>query len=395
MKLNVKLDNKENVKTKGKLRLPKFTPLAALAAVALVAGMLAAIWAGGNLIYQIDARQYNMAEQRRLRAVAISQIRELKQIPAPPADPDINAGNDSNEGPIDLNDIEYKVVTNELQRIIDEQDPLAALNWLDAEQKVDKKIARSCHGLAHETGRRAYKKYQNFSVALSSANANDVCANGFVHGVIEGHFALVTDVYAEVAKVCSASDYSCVHGIGHGLMYFTNNDIPKSLDVCYTLGDWTLIGLCSEGTYHENYETNSREHTSKFLNPDDPFGVCRESWGIPGSCYYYGARYLVRVFQDDYTRALNYCQNNVPGEFQYTCARGVGSILVRQNIQDPPFVLAQCVSAPSALVSGCIYGATIYHQFNARTAWETKDTFCDKLDGGYYTNLCNSINGTA
>lgn len=378
-----------------KFKTSKLKPTVALGLGFLVLGIVASIWAGGNLIYQVAARGNDPVEQRGLRSVASRQIRELKDIPEPPADPSINAGGDSNEGPIDLNDTEYEVVTAELQRIIDTDSPVAALNWLDGMQRTDIKIARSCHGLTHETGRRAYKKYQNFSTALASGNSNDVCANGFVHGVIEGHFALVTDVYAEVASVCAPTDYSCVHGIGHGLMYFTNNDIPKSLDVCYTLGDWTLIGLCSEGTYHENYETNSREHTSKFLNPDDPFGVCRESWGIPGSCYYYGARYLVRVFQDDYARALSYCETNVPAEFQYTCARGVGSILVRQNIQSPQAVLSACVSAPASLVNGCIYGATIYHQFNARSAWDTKAELCDKLDGGYYTNLCNSINGTA
>lgn len=301
-------------------------------------------------------------------------------------DPPLVVQADVTDGPIDLNDVEYKVVKNELQRQMDATDPRAALEWLFNTQRGDAEIARSCHGLAHEIGRLAYKKYQNFQTAFSYQD--DVCANGYVHGVIEAHFAVITDVYAEIQKICSAADLSCIHGVGHGIMYFQANDVPKALNLCETFGGSSQIIACSEAVFHENFETNSVVHTAKYLNPDDPFGLClNQPDGYKPNCYYYGGRYLVRKYEDNYAAAGQGCLE-LAHNWYLACGGGVGAVLVRQNINNPSFVSEQCKLMPTAIVPECFYGATKYFRVNVRSGEITRSDFCDKLGDNYYRQQC-------
>jgi hypothetical protein len=306
-------------------------------------------------------------------------------------DPPLVVNADVTDGPIDLNDAEYRVVQAELQRQMNASDPRAALEWLFTTQRQDPEIARSCHGLAHETGRLAYKKYGNFQTAFSYQD--DVCANGYVHGVIEAHFATVTDIYAEIQNICSAADLSCIHGIGHGIMYFKANDVPQALTLCESLGGSAQVIACSEAVFHENFETNSVVHTAKYLDEADPFGLCRnQPEGYKPNCYYYGGRYLVRKYQDDYAAAGQGCIDLADFWF-LACGGGVGAVLVRQNINNPAFVAQQCKLMPAAVIPECFYGATKYFRVNVRSGDLTRSDFCAKLEDNYYTQQCNTWAG--
>lgn len=301
---------------------------------------------------------------------------------------------DVSDSPIDLSLEEYNAVIAEFQALVDTQSPSAALAKLRSYYTTDPKMANSCHGLGHAIGHMGYLKYKNFSTAMGFTD--DICGNGYIHGVIEEHFSNITDVNSELFRLCKVGDpnyASCTHGLGHGLMYFYKNEIPQSLPYCNSFGDVYSRGLCSEGVFHENFETNSLVHKARYLNPDNPFYPCEESFvdGYEGVCYYYSGRYIVRLNKTDYVGALKKCAE---APYASDCARGAGVVIVRQNIKNPPLVEYVCSQAPVHLVNSCLSGAVSYYQVNSRSQAATQTEFCNKFNNPYYIDICNQLNGT-
>src|SRR5438034_80271 len=179
----------------------------------------------------------------------------------------------------ELSENEYNKLRDNLSLLVNQQDPKAALAQLQTLMNIDPKVLRSCHALVHEIGHASLKKYNNFGKAISYQD--DVCGSGYLHGVIEQDFSTATNFFAAMQTICegdglSASMGKCYHGIGHGFMYYTGNDIPKSLYYCDTYGSIEKRSYCSEGVFMENFNSQERFHPSKYLNPNDPFYPCAQ-----------------------------------------------------------------------------------------------------------------------
>jgi hypothetical protein len=82
---------------------------------------------------------------------------------------------------------EYKKLRNDLVEIVIKQNPRLALTTLREKASSNEAIARSCHDLVHEIGHEAYEKYGDFGQAMQYQN--DMCNSGYLHGIIESHFA--------------------------------------------------------------------------------------------------------------------------------------------------------------------------------------------------------------
>jgi hypothetical protein len=85
---------------------------------------------------------------------------------------------------------------------------------------------------------------------------SDICGSGYIHGVIEEHFAHVKDVNTEMFKVCATQEGKCFHGVGHGFMYYTYNDLPQSLQLCDKYTDSFARINCYDGVFMENFATS-------------------------------------------------------------------------------------------------------------------------------------------
>src|SRR5207302_2003524 len=81
------------------------------------------------------------------------------------------------------------------------------------------------------------------------------------------------------------SRFECQHGIGHGLMYYTGNDVPHSLQKCDTFSGTFDQDACYSGVYMENFNSDETMHPSKYLYTDDPFRLCLEHAKYQDECY--------------------------------------------------------------------------------------------------------------
>ncbi len=258
---------------------------------------------------------------------------------------------------------QYTKNINELFKIVHGQDPHIALMELQHRMDTDPYVFKNCHSMAHEIGREAYKKYNDFAAALKYQDIT--CSDGYLHGVIEGRFARVADIFKDMKSVCNNYGIEadrCYHGVGHGVMYYTSNDLPKSLTICGTTYQNIPRKRCYEGVFMENFLSGSNLHPSKYLNPDNPMYPCpQEKEDYKGFCYFYAPYYFLRLNNYDYKAAIKWC-NTAESNYIYTCIRGVGSLAMKFNIRDPKYVESLCNTITTAkLERACIYGMASYY----------------------------------
>ncbi len=250
----------------------------------------------------------------------------------------------------------------ELTAIVDRQDPRAALAELQRRMDTDPYVFKNCHEMAHEIGHEAYKKYGDFMTALKYQDVT--CGDGYLHGVIEERFMHVKDIYAELKQVCGKYGTKadrCYHGVGHGLMYYTNNDLPKALKICEMYAG-RARKRCYEGAFMENFISDPDAHPSKYLDSANPMFPCpQEATVYKPFCYFYAPYYFLRLHTDDYTAAISWCDTAELG-YVDACTRGVGSLAMKYNIQNPKQVETICDTATDKKAEqSCISGMASYY----------------------------------
>lgn len=246
---------------------------------------------------------------------------------------------------------------NTLPAIVRRDGPPAALAHLAQVIADEPDLADVCHGLTHVIGEAAYDRY-GFQDAL--AFEHDLCGSGYIHGIVESYMETVDDLPAAMRSICEPDDPKCFHGIGHGLMYRSINDVPGSLALCDTYDERFQKAQCAEGVFMENFDADEQSHDSDYLDPADPFSACRGRDPLyEGVCAFYMVRYYIRLHPRAYVQALDWCET-IPAGPRDACVKGVGDTAMKQNIGDPQFAETVCDSAVPERRRYCIEGVSSY-----------------------------------
>lgn len=265
-----------------------------------------------------------------------------------------------------LTNTEYFETLNHLRSIIDLQTPREALSELSYLMNKDSRIFDSCHPIAHELGFASYKKY-GFAHAMEFQD--DICNSGYIHGVIENYFyeSFDKETFRDICKDYDANTYrgwQCYHGIGHGFMFVTDNNLPESIKLCEELKENNKILSCANGVYMENFNTDQKEHISSFLDPLNPFYPCDEQKEeFQNTCYLYAPTYILTLNASSYIEAFNTCKD-LQENHRSICIHGTASEAMKQNISNPLYVESLCKKLDPIDQPFCISGMTslaIYH----------------------------------
>ncbi len=264
-----------------------------------------------------------------------------------------------------------------------DHDTKTALAQLRSEIKENDLLAYNCHDVAHTLGHEAFKIYADFGKAMELQD--EICNSGYIHGVIEEYFSETTDVFEAMKTVCSPypagkfTSWECYHGVGHGLMYYTNNNLPKAISLCEAYSGSFARGSCINGVYMENFNAGEKIHSSTFLKPDDLFYPCSDqAFGYKKDCYVYAPIRYLHFYPEDYVGALDWC-NNAPLAYQSTCASGVGSQAMKENINAPKQVEVVCRQGKFSQIRPCIEGMTSLY-INHSGALQPARILCSELD---------------
>jgi len=271
-------------------------------------------------------------------------------------------------------------------------------------------IFSSCHEFTHYVGQAAYAKYGSYSEAFQ--DGVHVCYGGFYHGVMEGFFMdessdLMPFSLEKVAKVVpnlcgEIKDHpnqmlfsECLHGLGHGLMFLTDMDLPAALDLCDELsGDNKQIG-CYQGVFMENAtSTTNPDHTSEWVSADDPMYPCSLFEGLRADvCYQYQSTYFLRFVStppnNNWVGAGKLCmqvpEKHIPGCFT-VLATGIPS-----TTNDFEKMHDTCLLFPEKYYGECVSGTV-----TALGGWYSNETqpmeqFCKHVQTQYQEVCADSV----
>jgi mono/diheme cytochrome c family protein len=223
---------------------------------------------------------------------------------------------------------------------------------------------RVCHRIAHAVGAGGLAHYEG-DVGPAFADGSAVCWSGYYHGILERAFAGVSeeDLPAVSRRLCSSGQvrrsdfvaYQCVHGLGHGLMIFTNYDMPLSLETCDALTTPWDQTSCTGGVFMENLQT-SYGTRSKWLRDDDPLYPCptvAERHKL--YCYLMVTSRILDVVGGDWQKTVNWCHKAEPS-WVATCFQSLGRDASGRSLQDSAEIIRICALAKD-MAGQCIYGA--------------------------------------
>jgi hypothetical protein len=241
--------------------------------------------------------------------------------------------------------------------------------FVDLKVRYDQSVlVRSlCHPLTHVIGRAAAQKYSNVGEAY--IKGDHFCWSGYYHGVMEGILYETTpeklpDTINAICNnipgkaVYSFDYYNCVHGLGHGVMYITDNELFDALVLCDHLeGSWEQES-CYGGAFMENVIVDFENHFTKYLKPDEPLYPCT---AVPEknkhACYLMQTSYVLKQNGYNFVDAFAQC-SAVEDRHQDTCYQSVGRDASGSTVSDIARTKAYCLLGKNERQqTGCVVGA--------------------------------------
>lgn len=226
-----------------------------------------------------------------------------------------------------------------------------------------------CHTFLHDIGFAAAKEYG--SIAKAYANGDTFCRAGYYHGVLEGKFGheggerLLSELDSICAEVegeerYSYAYFSCVHGIGHGLMAYFDHDVFESLAGCDRLSQSWERSSCYGGVFMENIMSDSPESPSAYLKKDDVLYPCTAvEVKYRRECYLMQTSHILELYDGDFEAVFRVC-NSAEEEFQTPCFQSIGRDASSWSRGEPGTVNVYCTKGKTSEERlQCIVGAAI------------------------------------
>jgi hypothetical protein len=286
----------------------------------------------------------------------------------------------------------YKELEARLIALVESEDPRAALHALQAEIDRSESVLRSCHGLVHEIGHEAYEKYGDVAKAFSYRD--EICGAGYIHGVIESYMDEKGFEESELSSICTSyvgeDRDNCFHGVGHGLMFYTRNDVPASITSCHALADIKARMRCAEGVFMENFESDDVFHLSEYVDDHDLFSICRSQKEIyqKGACYFYAPLYYLNQHERDYADMFALCRE-AEAPYISTCIKGTASRVTKENIERPSLIFSYCMKQ-RGYEGACVEGIGSYFYTHYGDKTKVKE-LCSQVAKDYISACTSTL----
>jgi cytochrome c553 len=262
--------------------------------------------------------------------------------------------------------------------------PKQALLELARQMRTNQLINGGCHLIAHEIGHAAYLRYHH-NAAIALAHGAMTCWSGYYHGVIERAFGGVprAQVAATARRLCTGPAintnsfllYQCVHGLGHGLMIYSGDDLPYSLSICDHLQTRWDQTSCTGGVFMQNFLPGPMQlvqttwvRAKDLLYPCDVVATRDKLY-----CYLMVTSRILPAVNYNWHTAASWCRRSQPG-WEATCFQSLGRDASGNTRQNTANILTICRLAEN-MQRECIYGAS--RDITSNDAGATRSTqFC-------------------
>jgi hypothetical protein len=246
--------------------------------------------------------------------------------------------------------------------------PRYALAVFSRDIRTNRTVRDGCHRIAHTLGAAALVHFHG-NVSRALADGSPVCWSGYYHGVLEHALAGVRTKpqFVAAARAACASRlvhrtqwvfYQCVHGLGHGLMLQSGDNLPFALSVCDRLQTGWDRSSCSGGVFMENINAGSglsSGHTRWLRRGDLVYPCNTVSQRHKLYCYLMVTSRILQANGYDWRQAARICTRVEKG-WVSTCFQSYGRDADGYSVERPAKVLTLCGMTGSH-EGDCLYGA--------------------------------------
>jgi len=245
----------------------------------------------------------------------------------------------------------------------------------------------SVHEVSHKVGEAAYVRYGRGGFKVCDSFLRFGCYHGVILQAIKEN-GYEDSVMKDLANGClglgrnRATLNSCIHGIGHGLMWVYSYDIGKSLNGCDAMfGAEIDRFFCYDGIFMENVVRRGDDAASKGekLGSENPLSPCDGlDQKYQPACVREHVHYVRRfIYKMDIPKTVNYCLAFKNEDARRECFGGIGNGFNQDYGDNPDEVIEKCGKVPVTYRKNCIGVAATQYAFGRQL---------DKAD-----NLCNSL----
>jgi hypothetical protein len=261
-------------------------------------------------------------------------------------------------------------------------------------------VRSQCHPLTHVIGRVAGEKAA--SVADAFVGGDSFCWSGYYHGVMESVVAKVglENVPKQLDAICakipgrehySFDYYNCVHGLGHGLMEVSQDELFDSLALCdHLVGRWEQES-CWGGVFMESIIADATGRPMKYLKPSDPIYPCNAvDEKYKERCYMMQTSYMMKTTGSNFEKIFAICRT-ADANYRATCYQSAGRDASGSTTSDPERTKNICLLGANAEEQGnCVTGAAkdfvSYHHSDIQAK-----VFCEMLPAGLAKDCLSTV----
>jgi hypothetical protein len=270
---------------------------------------------------------------------------------------------------------DYQCWKTYYQSLVVNESVKSAFDHIKSDYKDMATVTSNCHQLTHNIGRAAMYRYGN--VVDAYKNGDDFCWSGYQHGAIEQVFLDLGDKKVEetITSLCEPLKaeakyglyhFTCVHGVGHGIMAFNDNELFKSLAKCDEYTDSWEKDSCYGGVFMENIISKQNpDHKTSYIKDDDPLYPCTAvAQKYKVSCYMNQTSHALTVYNRDFAKVFKLC-STIEADLVPICYQSLGRDASGNNNSDIYLTKATCATAASVSAeTNCVMGAVkdiVYH----------------------------------
>lgn len=202
------------------------------------------------------------------------------------------------------------------------------------------------HLLGHVVGDVLYKQQGIAGIRICTEEFRNACSHSVVVGLFseKGEAALPQITQACKQAPGGGGAYTmCFHGLGHGILAYTDYDLEKAISICQKTGGQAESAQCTSGTIMEIISGGDHDkplwsrQRQKYLSKDNPFYPCSADF-MPEVgkhlCYNYLTPHLWeavgadinRPVESDFSKSFALCNLMPEKDLQYQsdCFGGFG-----------------------------------------------------------------------
>lgn len=250
-----------------------------------------------------------------------TQIHTKQETPTPSSYPEIQQLNSKN-----WNYNEYKQYFTSLAKQKGGEYAYQVLGAIQVPPRTD------MHLLGHVVGDALYLQKGVQGISVCTQEFRNACSHSIVVGVLQEKGEKALNQIADICRKApggSGAYTMCFHGLGHGVLAYTDYDLPKAVKICQKTGtasyNYREYPECVGGTimeivgggFHDMKQWEKQSNI--YLTQENPLSPCNSDYiSDPGTrymCYVYLTPHFLKLVgadlgrptDEDFKKAFTYC----------------------------------------------------------------------------------------